>query len=90
MAHSSYNVYEIRDAKEALARLVERAAAGEEVVIAKGGKPLAKLVPVAAPRARRQPGGWRGGVGMAPNFNAPLPPELQLAFECATDAEDAR
>lgn len=74
-----YNLYE---AKTALSSLVDRAAAGEEIVIAKAGKPLAKLVPIAAPsRPRRTPGGWEGRVRIASDFDEPLPPEWLAGFE---------
>ena len=49
---------------------------GEEVVIAKAGKPVARLVPFAAKPMRRVAGSARGQVWMAPDFNAPLPDEL--------------
>lgn len=61
----SVNIYE---AKTHLSSLVERAAAGEEIVIARNGKPTARLVPLQAP-AGRKPGGWEGQVWMAPDFD---------------------
>ncbi len=71
------NLYE---AKTRLSELVERAAAGEEIVIAKAGTPKARLVPMApAPRAR-QPGGWERQVWIADDFDAPLPPEILRHF----------
>jgi len=60
----------IHDAKTHLSRLVDRAAAGEEITIARAGKPVAKLVPYQAPIERRVPGAWRGQVWMAPDFDA--------------------
>ena len=77
MAAAVYNIYE---AKTALSNLVERAAAGEEIIIAKAGKPVARLTAVRQKR-RRKPGGWKGKVWIAPDFDAPLPPELQRAFD---------
>jgi prevent-host-death family protein len=77
MAATIYNLY---DAKSALSQLVDRAAAGEEIIIAKAGKPLAKLVPVAARGRRRTPGGWKGRVVISDDFDAPLPADLQRAF----------
>ena len=73
-----YNLYE---AKSSLSRLVDRAAAGEEIIIAKAGTPLAKLVRVAATRRPRQPGGWEGQVSVSEDFDDPLPEDLQAAFE---------
>jgi prevent-host-death family protein len=71
------NIYE---AKTTLSHLVERAAAGEEIVIAKDGKPRARLMPLAAERPARRPGGGRGKVRIADDFDDPLPPELLAAF----------
>ena len=50
----------MHEAKTNLSRLVDRAAAGEEVVIARAGTPVARLVSVEAAKPRRQPGFWRG------------------------------
>lgn len=72
------NLYE---AKTHLSALVERAARGEEVVIAKAGEPKARLVPLAAARAPRKPGAWKGRVRIAADFDAPLPADLLDAFE---------
>lgn len=71
------NIYE---AKTHLSELVERAEAGEEIVIARAGRPVARLVPLLAVRGRK-PGSWRGKVWIAPDFDAPLPDDLQRAFE---------
>jgi len=78
MAESIVNLYE---AKTTLSRLVERAAAGEEIIIAKAGKPMAKLVSAKKPSRRRKPGGWKGRVVIRKDFDAPLPPALRAAFE---------
>jgi len=72
------------DAKTQLSRLVDRAAAGEEIVIAKAGKPRARLVPLAR-KTRRVPGVWKGKVRIARDFDAPLPPELLKAFNGEND-----
>ncbi|HXP77368.1 MAG TPA: type II toxin-antitoxin system prevent-host-death family antitoxin [Stellaceae bacterium] len=70
------------DAKTHLSELVERAAAGEEIVIAKAGRPKAKLVPFRLEPAKRRKGGFlRGKIWISPNFDDPLPPELLDAFE---------
>ena len=71
------NIYE---AKTHLSELVDRAAAGEEIVIAKAGVPMARLVPLRAVH-ERAPGRWAGRVTIAPDFDAPLPAELLDAFE---------
>jgi prevent-host-death family protein len=67
-------------AKTQLSDLVERAAGGEEIVIAKAGVPMARLMPLAAKARIRQPGGWEGRVWMAPDFDAPLPPDVLGGF----------
>ncbi len=77
MSQAVYNLYE---AKTHLSSLVERAAQGEEIVFAKGGKPMARLVPLANPTPRR-PGGWAGRARIAEDFDAPLPEQVLAAFE---------
>jgi prevent-host-death family protein len=72
------NLYE---AKTQLSKLVERAARGEEVVIAKAGQPKARLVPLARPRPPRSPGAWKGLGVIAADFDAPLPDGVIAAFE---------
>ena len=69
----------VHEAKTHLSRLLERAACGEEIVIAKAGKPIAKLVPYEEPRVHRTPGGWEGRVWMADDFDE-LPEEIAAAF----------
>lgn len=74
-------VYNLYEAKTSLSQLVDRATRGEEIIIAKAGKPMAKLVPIAKPRKPRKPGGWEGRVVIAEDFDAPLPADIQAAFE---------
>lgn len=62
-------------AKTQLSRLVEQAAAGEEVVIARGKVPVVRLVPVRAARVERRFGAMRGRATVTRAFFAPLPPE---------------
>lgn len=78
MSEVIYNLYE---AKTSLSRLVDRAASGEEIILSKAGKPMAKLVPFHRPAAPRQPGGWEGRMRISEDFDAPLPPEIEAAFE---------
>jgi prevent-host-death family protein len=73
----------IADAKARLPELVERAARGEEVVIARHGRPRARLVAL-APRTARTPGGGAGQWDVPEDFNAPLPPGILNAFEGPT------
>jgi prevent-host-death family protein len=69
------------DAKTHLSQLVDRAAGGEEIMISKNGKPLARLVPLATRGARRIPAGALGVVTIAADFDAPLPPDIQAGFD---------
>ena len=68
------NLYE---AKTQLSALVDQAAAGEEILIAKNGKPMAKLVPI---RVRRTPGRLKGKIWMSDDFDAPLPQDIIDSF----------
>jgi prevent-host-death family protein len=77
MADTIYNLYK---AKSALSRLVDRAAAGEEIIIAKSGKPMAKLTAVSRTRGKRKPGGWKGRMSIRKDFDAPLPHDILAAF----------
>jgi len=64
------DVTNIHEAKTHLSRLLERVAEGEEIVIAKAGKPIAKLVPYSASKSpKRKPGAWKGKVWISPNFD---------------------
>lgn len=67
------NIYE---AKTRLSQLVERAEAGEEIIIARGGRPAARLVPLRPAIGERKAGRLRGKIRMAADFDAPLPPAL--------------
>jgi prevent-host-death family protein len=62
------NIYE---AKTRLSQLVDKAAAGEEVIIARNGRPVARLVPIQRQPVKRVPGGWQGRVWIAPDFDEP-------------------
>jgi prevent-host-death family protein len=59
----------IHEAKTHLSRLVDRAAAGEEIVIARAGKPVARLVALEPPVKYRELGLWKGKVWLAPDFD---------------------
>ena len=67
-------VVNMHDAKTHLSRLVARAAAGEQMVIARAGRPAARLVPYV--EAPRRPGVFKGSIRLAPSFDDPLPEEL--------------
>lgn len=80
------NLYE---AKSHLSQLVKEAAAGAEIIIAKAGEPMARLVPLAPePRIERQPGQWEGRVWIADDFDDPLPPDILAAFNGEDDNPD--
>ena len=83
-------VFNLYDAKTRLSELVDRAAAGEEIVIAKNGTPLARLGPLPTENPNRSPGGWEGEgtVWIADDFDGPLPADIQRAFEGQTDADE--
>lgn len=72
------NIYE---AKTRLSELVERASGGEEIVIAKAGRPMARLVPIVAASQKRTPGRWANRVKIAPDFDSPLGPDVLRTFE---------
>ena len=71
----------IHEAKTHLSKLLLRVIAGEEIVIAKAGKPVAKIVPFEQKQTIRTPGSAKGQIWIAPDFNAPLPDEILEAFE---------
>lgn len=72
---------DLSEAKAQLAQLVERVAAGEEIVIVEAGQPRAKLVPLPAPLQPRIPGLWEGRLWIADDFDAPLPDNVLADFE---------
>lgn len=72
---AQYNLYE---AKTQLSRLVQRASAGEEILIARAGEPVARLVPLRS--ARPGPGLWAGRITVTEDFDAPLPADILAAF----------
>jgi len=70
----------IHAAKTHLSRLVAEVAAGEEIVIAKAGNPVARLLPFEPRREPRQPGLLQGKIWIADDFDEPLPEEIMAAF----------
>ena len=76
-------IMNIYDAKTHLSRLIDQVVQGEEIIIARAGKPLAKLVPYRDDDQPRIPGSWRGRVRIAPGFDE-LPLDLAAAFEGET------
>lgn len=71
----------IHEAKTNFSKLIDAVGQGQEIVIAKAGKPAARLVPVDAKKPVRKPGALKGKIQVADDFDAPLPDDLQAAFE---------
>jgi prevent-host-death family protein len=71
-------IFNIHEAKTHFSRLIERAAGGEEVIIGRAGKPVARLVPYREDTPR-VPGGWEGRVWVSEDFDE-LPDEMAAAF----------
>ena len=72
--------YNIHEAKTHFSKLIEKARLGEDIIVAKAGKPMVRLVPVEPPKKRRQPGSARGMFTMSDDFDDPLPDEMLKAF----------
>ena len=70
----------IHEAKTNFSKLLQRVALGEEVIIAKAGVPVAKLVPMYAERPKRPLGLFKGQIWMADDFNGPLPDDILAGF----------
>jgi prevent-host-death family protein len=71
----------VHEAKTHLSRLLARVSAGEEVVISKSGKPVARLIPWDREKKKRIPGRDKGIMRIPDDFDAPLPPEVLDSFE---------
>ena len=71
----------IHEAKTHFSKLLKRVLKGEEVIIARAGQPIARLSPLQPKRGKRVPGSAKGMFAMADDFDAPLPEDLQRAFE---------
>jgi prevent-host-death family protein len=71
----------IQQAKTSLSRLIQRVAAGEEVIIARRGKPVARLAPVGEVKGKRIPGSIEGTLQMGPEFFKPLPKSKLSAWK---------
>ncbi len=69
----------IHEAKSRLSKLIEHAMNGEEVIIAKAGQPMVRLVPIRPDESPRQGGQWKGKVRIAEDFDA-LPDDIAAAF----------
>jgi len=71
----------VHEAKTHLSQLLNRVMAGEEIIIAKAGRPVARLTPVERLKAKRVLGSGKGDFWMSDDFDAPLPDDLLDLFE---------
>jgi len=67
---------DIREATTCLSLLIDLAAAGEEIIIARGGQPVARIVGLPKSVTKRRPGRMRGRIRVGRDFDEPLPPDL--------------
>jgi len=75
------SIVTIHQAKTNLSRLIKEASAGKEVIIARGPKPVARLVPVGEINGKRRPGSLKGQLHVGPEFFEPLPEGEQSGWE---------
>jgi prevent-host-death family protein len=71
----------MHEAKTNLSRLIKKASAGEEIIIARGDQPVARLVPIASVKGKRVPGSLKGKLHVGPEFFEPLPAEELEGWE---------
>jgi prevent-host-death family protein len=74
-------VFKTHEAKTNLSRLLDEVQEGAEVVIARGNKPMARLIPFSAKKPVRKPGYLQGKIKVADDFDAPLPDDILNLFE---------
>lgn len=67
------SVVTVHEAKTNLSQLLKKAESGEEVIIARGKKPVARLVPIHESKGERKPGALKGRLHVGPEFFEPLP-----------------
>ncbi len=75
------SVVTIHQAKTNLSRLIQKASGGEEVIIARGSKPVARLVPIGEVKGKRQPGSLKGKLLVGREFFDPLPTDELPGWE---------
>jgi prevent-host-death family protein len=85
--NDSMAMVNVHEAKTHLSALLQRVEAGEEIVIARAGEPVAKLVPIHKPLPR-VPGRWKGKIEVPDSFFDPLPEDIMRYFEGRGDGED--
>lgn len=74
-------IVNVHEAKTHLSRLLSEVGTGQEIVIAKAGKPMARLVPIGKKAKKRRPGSAKGKVILADSFLEPMPEDMLEAFE---------
>jgi len=77
----------IHAAKTNLSKLLARVEAGEEIVLARGDQPIARLVPYLQPKANRVSGAFRGQISLGPAFFEPLPEEDLALWEGGSESD---
>ncbi len=75
------SIFTIHQAKTNLSKLIQKAAAGEEVMIARGAKPVARLIAVGEVKGKRTPGSLKGTLRVGPEFFEPLPANELTSWE---------
>jgi len=75
------SIINIHQAKTHLSRIVEEVAAGAEVIIAKAGKPMARLIPLTGVKRPKKLGLLKGKIKIPDDFNSPLPEDVLAEFE---------
>ena len=75
------NMVNIHEAKTHLSRLIDEVAAGAEIIIAKAGKPMARLSPISVPARKKHLGLLKGRIKVADDFNMPLDDAVLGLFE---------
>ena len=78
----------VHTAKTTLSQLLARVKAGEEVIVARGRRPVARLVPCSPLRAKRRFGALKGRIDVGPDFFDPLPPEELEVWERQGEAQE--
>ncbi len=74
-------IVNIHEAKTHFSKFIDRVMNGEEIIIAKAGKPVARLLPIIDKPAQRHPGSAAGKIWVSPDFDAPLPDDVLKDFE---------
>ncbi len=74
-------IVNIHEAKTHLSKLLEDVSKGGEIVIAKSGKPMARLIGISPAKPIRKPGFLKGKIKISDDFDAPLPDDMLDAFE---------